>query len=149
MNRAARARRGEVPWRHGHTVTAAFPFCPGRWYYIAVVPVTASSRRWENPDEMDLDVVSGQTAPSNPPPEGRGGCLWRVRSQETVPPAPTGIGSDCWQLISTSPSGSAEREPGRRTEIGLLRRAEYPVWEPRAGEPDSFRSAGFNYWSNI
>ncbi|XP_059914574.1 LOW QUALITY PROTEIN: receptor-type tyrosine-protein phosphatase F-like [Gadus macrocephalus] len=28
-----------------------------KWYYIAVVPVTASSRRWENPDEMDLDAL--------------------------------------------------------------------------------------------
>ncbi|XP_056451779.1 receptor-type tyrosine-protein phosphatase F isoform X3 [Gadus chalcogrammus] len=28
-----------------------------KWYYIAVVPVTGSSQRWENPDEMDLDVL--------------------------------------------------------------------------------------------
>ncbi|CAL8279308.1 unnamed protein product [Lota lota] len=28
-----------------------------RWYYIAVVPVSSSSRRWENPDEMDLDEL--------------------------------------------------------------------------------------------
>uniref|UniRef100_A0A668AAB8 Receptor-type tyrosine-protein phosphatase F n=1 Tax=Myripristis murdjan TaxID=586833 RepID=A0A668AAB8_9TELE len=32
--------------------------CLGRWYYIVVVPVSSSSRRWENPDEMDLDEVS-------------------------------------------------------------------------------------------
>uniref|UniRef100_A0A668A627 Receptor-type tyrosine-protein phosphatase F n=1 Tax=Myripristis murdjan TaxID=586833 RepID=A0A668A627_9TELE len=29
-----------------------------RWYYIVVVPVSSSSRRWENPDEMDLDESS-------------------------------------------------------------------------------------------
>ncbi|KAJ8406356.1 hypothetical protein AAFF_G00305870 [Aldrovandia affinis] len=29
-----------------------------RWYYIVVVPVTqATSRRWENPDEMELDEL--------------------------------------------------------------------------------------------
>uniref|UniRef100_A0A668AGD9 Receptor-type tyrosine-protein phosphatase F n=1 Tax=Myripristis murdjan TaxID=586833 RepID=A0A668AGD9_9TELE len=28
-----------------------------RWYYIVVVPVSSSSRRWENPDEMDLDEL--------------------------------------------------------------------------------------------
>ncbi|XP_036409561.1 receptor-type tyrosine-protein phosphatase F isoform X6 [Megalops cyprinoides] len=29
-----------------------------RWYYIVVVPVTqATSRRWENPDEMELDEI--------------------------------------------------------------------------------------------
>ncbi|KAM3866278.1 receptor-type tyrosine-protein phosphatase F [Diretmus argenteus] len=28
-----------------------------RWYYIVVVPVSPSSRRWENPDEMDLDEL--------------------------------------------------------------------------------------------
>uniref|UniRef100_A0A673BC44 Receptor-type tyrosine-protein phosphatase F n=1 Tax=Sphaeramia orbicularis TaxID=375764 RepID=A0A673BC44_9TELE len=26
-----------------------------RWYYIVVVPVSPSTRRWKNPDEMDLD----------------------------------------------------------------------------------------------
>uniref|UniRef100_A0A668AAT6 Receptor-type tyrosine-protein phosphatase F n=1 Tax=Myripristis murdjan TaxID=586833 RepID=A0A668AAT6_9TELE len=31
--------------------------CLGRWYYIVVVPVSSSSRRWENPDEMDLDEL--------------------------------------------------------------------------------------------
>lgn len=30
----------------------------GRWYYIVVVPVSQSTRRWKNPDEMDLDEVS-------------------------------------------------------------------------------------------
>ena len=30
----------------------------GRWYYIVVVPVSPSTRRWKNPDEMDLDEVS-------------------------------------------------------------------------------------------
>uniref|UniRef100_A0A8C4I4F7 Receptor-type tyrosine-protein phosphatase F n=1 Tax=Dicentrarchus labrax TaxID=13489 RepID=A0A8C4I4F7_DICLA len=29
-----------------------------RWYYIVVVPVSQSTRRWKNPDEMDLDEVS-------------------------------------------------------------------------------------------
>uniref|UniRef100_A0A8C3B0S3 Receptor-type tyrosine-protein phosphatase F n=1 Tax=Cyclopterus lumpus TaxID=8103 RepID=A0A8C3B0S3_CYCLU len=29
-----------------------------RWYYIVVVPVSPSTRRWKNPDEMDLDEVS-------------------------------------------------------------------------------------------
>ncbi|XP_024860577.1 receptor-type tyrosine-protein phosphatase F isoform X6 [Kryptolebias marmoratus] len=28
-----------------------------RWYYIVVVPVTPSTRRWNNPDEMDLDEL--------------------------------------------------------------------------------------------
>ncbi|KAM6948915.1 receptor-type tyrosine-protein phosphatase F [Aplochiton taeniatus] len=28
-----------------------------RWYYIVVVPLLPSSRRWENPDEMDLDEL--------------------------------------------------------------------------------------------
>ncbi|KAM6919480.1 receptor-type tyrosine-protein phosphatase F isoform 2-T3 [Lycodopsis pacificus] len=28
-----------------------------RWYYIVVVPVSQSSRRWKNPDEMDLDEL--------------------------------------------------------------------------------------------
>uniref|UniRef100_UPI003AAD0770 receptor-type tyrosine-protein phosphatase F-like isoform X2 n=1 Tax=Centroberyx gerrardi TaxID=166262 RepID=UPI003AAD0770 len=28
-----------------------------RWYYIVVVPVSPSSQRWENPDEMDLDEL--------------------------------------------------------------------------------------------
>ncbi|CAK6957734.1 receptor-type tyrosine-protein phosphatase F isoform X3 [Scomber scombrus] len=30
----------------------------GRWYYIVVVPVSQSMRRWNNPDEMHLDEVS-------------------------------------------------------------------------------------------
>lgn len=30
----------------------------GRWYYVVVVPVSQSTRRWKNPDEMDLDEVS-------------------------------------------------------------------------------------------
>jgi len=30
----------------------------GRWYYIVVMPVSQSTRRWKNPDEMDLDEVS-------------------------------------------------------------------------------------------
>ncbi|XP_010768419.1 receptor-type tyrosine-protein phosphatase F-like [Notothenia coriiceps] len=29
-----------------------------RWYYIVVMPVSPSTRQWENPDEMDLDEVS-------------------------------------------------------------------------------------------
>uniref|UniRef100_A0A8C5I3Q6 Receptor-type tyrosine-protein phosphatase F n=1 Tax=Gouania willdenowi TaxID=441366 RepID=A0A8C5I3Q6_GOUWI len=29
-----------------------------RWYYIVVVPVSQATRRWNNPDEMDLDEVS-------------------------------------------------------------------------------------------
>uniref|UniRef100_A0AAQ4R7Z4 Receptor-type tyrosine-protein phosphatase F n=1 Tax=Gasterosteus aculeatus aculeatus TaxID=481459 RepID=A0AAQ4R7Z4_GASAC len=29
----------------------------GRWYYIVVVPVSQSTRRWKNPDEMDLDEL--------------------------------------------------------------------------------------------
>ncbi|XP_074507986.1 receptor-type tyrosine-protein phosphatase F isoform X20 [Sebastes fasciatus] len=28
-----------------------------RWYYIVVVPVSQSTRRWKNPDEMDLDEL--------------------------------------------------------------------------------------------
>uniref|UniRef100_A0A673BA31 Receptor-type tyrosine-protein phosphatase F n=1 Tax=Sphaeramia orbicularis TaxID=375764 RepID=A0A673BA31_9TELE len=28
-----------------------------RWYYIVVVPVSPSTRRWKNPDEMDLDEL--------------------------------------------------------------------------------------------
>ncbi|XP_061653972.1 receptor-type tyrosine-protein phosphatase F-like isoform X12 [Phyllopteryx taeniolatus] len=28
-----------------------------RWYYIVVLPVSQSSRRWKNPDEMDLDEL--------------------------------------------------------------------------------------------
>lgn len=33
--------------------------CPYRWFYIVVVPVAASTlRRWENPEDMDLDEVS-------------------------------------------------------------------------------------------
>ncbi|XP_062337982.1 receptor-type tyrosine-protein phosphatase F isoform X4 [Osmerus eperlanus] len=28
-----------------------------RWYYIVVVPVSSSSQKWENPDEMDLDEL--------------------------------------------------------------------------------------------
>lgn len=31
-----------------------------RWYYIVVVPVTpVSLRRWENPEDMDIQEVSG------------------------------------------------------------------------------------------
>lgn len=56
-----------------------------------------------------------------------------------TPSASTGTGSDCWQLISTSPSGTVEREESRRKEIGLLKKAEYLDLEPRSGEPDSFR----------
>ena len=33
---------------------------PGRWYYIVVVPVSQATRRWNNPDEMDLDEVSAR-----------------------------------------------------------------------------------------
>lgn len=30
-----------------------------RWFYIVVVPVTASTlRSWENPEDMDLDEVT-------------------------------------------------------------------------------------------
>uniref|UniRef100_A0A671YWF4 Receptor-type tyrosine-protein phosphatase F n=1 Tax=Sparus aurata TaxID=8175 RepID=A0A671YWF4_SPAAU len=29
----------------------------GRWYYIVVVPVSQSTRRWKNPDEMELDEL--------------------------------------------------------------------------------------------
>ncbi|XP_078029212.1 receptor-type tyrosine-protein phosphatase F isoform X18 [Epinephelus lanceolatus] len=28
-----------------------------RWYYIVVVPVSQATRRWKNPDEMDLDEL--------------------------------------------------------------------------------------------
>ncbi|XP_056277771.1 receptor-type tyrosine-protein phosphatase F isoform X10 [Pseudoliparis swirei] len=28
-----------------------------RWYYIVVMPVSQSTRRWKNPDEMDLDEL--------------------------------------------------------------------------------------------
>ncbi|XP_078141855.1 protein tyrosine phosphatase receptor type Fa isoform X2 [Centroberyx gerrardi] len=34
------------------------PATPVRWYYIVVVPVTpASLRRWENPEDMDIDEL--------------------------------------------------------------------------------------------
>lgn len=33
-----------------------------RCYYIVVVPVSQSTRRWKNPDEMELDEVTSQTA---------------------------------------------------------------------------------------
>lgn len=32
-----------------------------RWYYVVVVPVTpVSLRRWENPEDMDIQEVSGE-----------------------------------------------------------------------------------------
>lgn len=30
----------------------------GRWYYIVVVPMSPVTRKWKNPDEMDMDEVS-------------------------------------------------------------------------------------------
>lgn len=29
------------------------------WYYIVLVPSSQSARRWKNPDDMDLEEVSG------------------------------------------------------------------------------------------
>ncbi|KAK7945243.1 hypothetical protein WMY93_000971 [Mugilogobius chulae] len=34
-----------------------------RWYYIVVVPVSQSSRRWKSPDEMDLDEMTFSASP--------------------------------------------------------------------------------------
>lgn len=32
-----------------------------RWYYVVVVPVTpVSLRRWETPEDMDIQEVSGE-----------------------------------------------------------------------------------------
>ncbi|XP_048056148.1 protein tyrosine phosphatase receptor type Fa isoform X11 [Megalobrama amblycephala] len=37
-----------------------------RWFYIAVVPVTTSTlRRWENPEDMDLDELLGSNGDSD------------------------------------------------------------------------------------
>lgn len=42
-----------------HIVNDLFLCFPLRWFYIVVVPVTTSTlRRWENPEDMDLDEVS-------------------------------------------------------------------------------------------
>ncbi|XP_041847348.1 receptor-type tyrosine-protein phosphatase F isoform X5 [Melanotaenia boesemani] len=46
---------------HGGKMTINLPkvqtTAPVRWYYIVVVPVSQSTRRWKNPDEMDLDEL--------------------------------------------------------------------------------------------
>ncbi|XP_012987195.2 receptor-type tyrosine-protein phosphatase F isoform X18 [Esox lucius] len=48
-----------------------------RWYYIVVVPISQSSRRWENPDEMDLDELLES---------GEGPVLRRRRQVESTRP---------------------------------------------------------------
>ncbi|KAL0966555.1 hypothetical protein UPYG_G00296690 [Umbra pygmaea] len=48
-----------------------------RWYYIVVVPVSQSSRRWENPDEMDVDELLES---------GEGSVLRRRRQVEPTRP---------------------------------------------------------------
>ncbi|XP_016357729.1 receptor-type tyrosine-protein phosphatase F isoform X5 [Sinocyclocheilus anshuiensis] len=51
---------------------------PVRWYYIVVVPVSlASSRKWVNPDEMELDELLEST---------EGALLRRRRHTDTVRP---------------------------------------------------------------
>uniref|UniRef100_A0A673BFF0 Receptor-type tyrosine-protein phosphatase F n=1 Tax=Sphaeramia orbicularis TaxID=375764 RepID=A0A673BFF0_9TELE len=44
------------PINNPHQATGGFVFL-ARWYYIVVVPVSPSTRRWKNPDEMDLDEL--------------------------------------------------------------------------------------------
>ncbi|XP_062412597.1 protein tyrosine phosphatase receptor type Fa isoform X3 [Sardina pilchardus] len=49
-----------------------------KWYYIVVVPDTTNTRRWENPDDLDLDELLAASSTD-------GNSAWRKRRRRSSP----------------------------------------------------------------